>query len=83
MKFVEKIKRHILRSVTFFLKSEIYEITWKNMVQPVSQATEDSMILRMCIACWIPKATDTHSECAILIAFPRQQWLHECASISR
>ena len=27
-------------------------------------------IWRMRIACWIPKATNTHSECVILIAFP-------------
>ena len=38
------------------------------------------MILRrMRNACWIPKATDTHSEYVILIAFPRQQWLRERA----
>jgi hypothetical protein len=29
-------------------------------------------IWRMRIACWIPKATDTHSEYVILIAFPLQ-----------
>ena len=34
-------------------------------------------IWRMRIACWIPKATNTHSGCVILIAFPLQQWLHE------
>jgi len=33
-------------------------------------------IWRMRIACWIPKAIDTHSEYVILIAFP-MQWLHE------
>ena len=33
-------------------------------------------IWRMRIACWIPKTTNTHSECVILIAFPLQQWLH-------
>jgi hypothetical protein len=27
-------------------------------------------IWRMCIACWVPKATDTHLEYVILIAFP-------------
>jgi hypothetical protein len=32
---------------------------------------------------WIPKATDTHSECVILNAFPLQQWLHERASMLR
>jgi len=37
-------------------------------------------IWRMCIACWMPKATKTHSECVILIALPLQQWLHEHAS---
>jgi len=31
----------------------------------------------MCIACWIPKATNTHSEYIILIAFPLQQLLHK------
>ena len=38
-------------------------------------------IWRMRIACWIPKATNTHSEYVMLIAFPLQQWLHERASI--
>jgi hypothetical protein len=37
-------------------------------------------ILFMRIACWIPKATNTHSECVILIACPLQQWLLERAS---
>jgi len=37
----------------------------------------------MRIACWIFKATNTHSQYVILIAFPLQQWLHERASLSR
>ena len=37
----------------------------------------------MRIACWIPKATNTHSEYVILIAFPLQQWLHGRASMLR
>jgi hypothetical protein len=40
-------------------------------------------IWRMRIACWIPKATNTRSECAILTAFPLQQRLHERASTLR
>jgi hypothetical protein len=40
-------------------------------------------IWRMPIACWISKATDTHSDYVILIAFPLQQWFHERASILR
>jgi len=34
------------------------------------QATDDNIIRRMSIACWIPKATNTHSEHVILITFP-------------
>jgi len=33
------------------------------------------------IACWTLKATDTFSEYVTLIAFPRQQWLRERASM--
>jgi hypothetical protein len=47
------------------------------------QATDDNIIRRMRFACWITKATDTHSEYVILIAFPRQQWLRERAPMLR
>jgi hypothetical protein len=40
-------------------------------------------IWRMLIACWIPRATNTHSGCLILIAMPLQQWLNERASTLR
>ena len=33
------------------------------------------------IACWLPKATNTHSEYVIPIAFPLPQCLYEHASI--
>jgi hypothetical protein len=46
------------------------------------QATDD-IIWRMRFACWITKATDTHSEYVVLIAFPRQQWLRERPSVLR
>jgi hypothetical protein len=45
------------------------------------QATDDIILRCMCFACWINKATDTHSEYVILIVFPRQQWFCERASI--
>ena len=35
------------------------------------------------IPCWIPKATDTHSQYVTLTAFPLQQWLNEHTSILR
>jgi hypothetical protein len=38
-------------------------------------------IWRMCIACWITKATDTHSNYVIFIGFTRQKWLRERASM--
>ena len=34
-------------------------------------------------ACWITKATDTHSEYVTLVAFPRQHWLYELPSMLR
>jgi len=37
----------------------------------------------MRIACWKPKATNTHSQYAIIIAFPPKQWLHERTSMLR
>ena len=47
------------------------------------QDTDDSIIRHMRVAFWTPKATNTHSEYVILIAFPLQQWLHERASMLR
>jgi len=79
----EKIKTHILYSVTFFLLSEnraVYEIMWENIVE---HDRPQMTIWRMRIACWIPKATKTNSECVITIAFPLQKSLHERASILR
>jgi hypothetical protein len=46
------------------------------------QAT-DNKIWRIRIACWITKATDTHSEYVILIAFPRRHRLCEGTSMLR
>jgi len=37
----------------------------------------------MSFACWINKTTNTHSEYAIFLAFPLQQWLRERASVLR
>jgi len=42
-------------------------------------------IWRMRIACWLPKATNTHThtDCVILITFPLPQWLQERAAVLR
>ena len=48
-----------------------------------TQATDDNIKQRMRFARWITKATDTHSEYTILIAFPLQQWFRERPSVVR
>jgi len=47
------------------------------------QAIDDNIIWHIHIACWIPKARYTLSECVILVAIPLQPWLHERASTLR
>ena len=37
----------------------------------------------MRIACWLPKATNAHSEYVIPTAVPRQRWLLDRASLLR
>jgi len=41
------------------------------------QATDGNITRSIRIACWITMPTNPHSEYVILIAFPRQKWLHE------
>ena len=53
----------------FFLNCAIYEIMWKNTAEP---GRPQMAIWYMCIACWIPKATNTHPDYVILVAFPLQ-----------
>jgi hypothetical protein len=62
----------------FFENPIVYEIIWKNNLE---SGRPRITIWRMRIACWIPKATNTHSECVISIAFTLQYSLHERASI--
>ena len=51
---------------------------WKNIVEH-----NRSQIIRwrMSLACWIPKATNTHSQYVILIAVPVQRQFHERPSM--
>jgi hypothetical protein len=77
-KVVEKLHTHVVCSVTFFENHVVCEITWKNLVERVKP---QMTMWRMHIACWIPKATNTHTGCVIVIAFPLQQWLHERAAV--
>ena len=63
----EKIKTHVLCSITFFFFFEnraVYEIIWKYDIEP---DWPQMIIWRMFTACWITKATNIHSEYVILI----------------
>jgi hypothetical protein len=81
-KFVEKIKTYILCSITFFRNSCRL---WDNVEKygTARQVTDDNIIWSMRFACWVTKATDTHSVYVILTAFPRQKWLCERVSMLR
>jgi hypothetical protein len=75
----KKNKTHIPYSGTFFQNRPfmVYKIMQTNIVGPDrAQMTT----WHMCTACWIPKATNTHSQYVVLLAFPWPQWLHECTS---
>ena len=45
---------------------------WKNTVQP---SRPQKTIWPMRVTCWIPKATNTRSDYAVLTASALQQWL--------
>jgi len=55
-------------------------IMWEKFVE---SGRPQVTIWRMCIACWINKATNTTPECVIFIAFPVQKLLHERAAMLR
>jgi hypothetical protein len=79
---LQRKSKHIFygQQILFFLNRAVYEIMWKNTVEPDSPQTT---IWRMRIACWIPKGTNLYSEYVILIFLPLQQRLHELASTLR
>jgi len=77
-KVSEKIKSHILCSITFFFFQKSF-LLWDNVEKlcTAGQATDYNM--RMRIACWIPRYT--HRICNNYI--PLQQWSHEHATMLR
>ena len=62
----------------FFLNRAVYEIMWKNIIEPDKP---QKTLWGTCIACWILEATNKLSEYVILIVFPLQQWLYKHASM--
>jgi hypothetical protein len=81
--FAEKIKTRILCSNFFSLKIAPFMWQCGNKCGRTGEAADENIILRMRTTCWITKATHTHSEYVILIAFLRQQLLQENTSILR
>jgi len=52
---------------------------WKNVLEP--HRPHNGTTRRMRFLWLITKATDAHSEYIIVMAFPRQRWLRERASV--
>jgi hypothetical protein len=78
VKVVERIKTHILCSITFFRKSfRLGDNAEKYGTH--KQAKDDNIIWRMRFARWVTNATNTRTQYVIFIALSRQQWLRERA----
>ena len=85
-KVAEKIKTHILCSITLFFWEVGGGVSCDlrgNMEKHgrTGEATDDNITRPMRFACWMIKATNTHPKYAIHTAFARQQWLSERASV--
>jgi hypothetical protein len=78
---VEKIKAHILCSISFLKKKSCRLRDKGEKYGRARQVIDISTVQRMRFACWINKATDTHSEYRIISAFPLQQLLRQHASM--
>jgi hypothetical protein len=76
----KNIKTHISCTIIFLRKScRLWERVEK--YGTARRATGNNTVRRMRFACWINKATDTHSENIMLIAFPGQHQLRERISM--
>ena len=79
-KFVQKIKTHIVCSITFFRKSCCL---WDNVekYRTARQAADGNIIRRMRMAWWLTMAIDIHWENVIRLGFAQHQWLWDRAEI--
>jgi hypothetical protein len=76
----ENHNTHCMFNYFFFFNRTMNEIMWKIILEP---GRPQMTIWRMRIGCWIPKATNIHSEYVVFIAFTLQQWLHGRVSMLR
>ena len=63
----ENQNTHFMFNNFIFENLAVYEVMWKNIVQP---ERKQMTLWHMRVACWTPKATNTHSEYVTIIAFP-------------
>ena len=75
-KFVEK-------SILTFYVQQIFVSKIVLFMRKCGETGRTEMTIPSRIACWIPKATNTHSKYIILISSALQQWLREGASVLR
>jgi len=59
MKIVEEIKTNFISNNLFLKMCSLYEIMWKNIVE---SDRPQMTVWHMYIACWITKATNTHTQ---------------------
>jgi len=64
----------------FFENRALFQIMWKNVVEPGRPQTT---MWHMLMACLLSKATNRHSECVTHIALPLHQWLLKRTSALR
>jgi hypothetical protein len=75
---VQKIKSHfMINKVSFFFRKSCR--VGDNVEKHCAAGRPQMTLWFMRNACWIPKATNTHSEYVLRIDFLRQQWLPERA----
>ena len=60
----------MFNNVFFFENRAVYEIMWKNILEP---GRPQITTWRMRAVCWVPQARNARSEYVNLIVFPLQQ----------
>ena len=77
----ENPNAHFMFNNFFFFWKSCH--SWDNVEKcyTARETTDGNIKQRMRFPCWIIKATNTHSEYVIRIAFPQWQWLLERASV--
>ena len=68
--FTQNQNTHFVFNNIFTENLSVFEIMWKNILE---RRRPQMAVRRMRVACWITRATNTHSEYVILCAFPLQQ----------